>query len=174
MRRDAGGGRQCRAARGFAFITALFLLVVLGGFAGFIVSLTSNGATVSALAVEGERAYEAAHAGLEWANYQIQDPWRALHGATDTPPDCFASPAGPALPAAFAEFSLTITCERFPSLAATPGYYEEGRRRTAVYVLVATASSGQSGHADYVERRIEARVASCRDPAAAPPAFACS
>jgi len=71
---------------GFAFIAALFLLVVLGAFVAFVVSISMNAQTSGALAVQGARAYEAARAGIEWATYQILDPRQAINGTITTPP----------------------------------------------------------------------------------------
>jgi MSHA biogenesis protein MshP len=56
-------------ARGFALPAAIFLLVVLGGLAGWLVQLTITTQGQDALATEGERAYRAAEAGLEAGIY---------------------------------------------------------------------------------------------------------
>jgi len=150
--------------RGFAFIAALFLLVVLGAFVGFVISISMNAQTSGALAVQGTRAYEAARAGVEWATYQVLDPRTAINGAITTPPDCFASPSSPTLPGDLAQFSLTVTCTRYPAYTASPNYYEEASLRVAVYDVIATATQGTPGAADYVERQLQVRIEQCKNP----------
>jgi MSHA biogenesis protein MshP len=158
---------------GFAFIAALFLLVVLGAFVAFATSISMNAQTSGALAVQGVRAYEAARAGLEWATYQILDPRTAINGVIRTPPPCFASPSSPALPGDLALFSVAVSCTRYPGNTATPNYYEEASRRVAVYDVTATATQGTPGAADYVERQIQVRIEQCKDPNAAAPGYVC-
>ena len=71
--------------QGFAFIAALFLLVVLGAFIAFVITITMNSQTSGALAVQGARAYEASRAGVEWATYQILDPRTTINGVISRP-----------------------------------------------------------------------------------------
>ncbi len=165
---------RAQPAAGFAFITAIFLLVVLGAFAAFVVGFSSNAQMSSAIAVQGARAYEAANAGLEWATYQILDPRQAINGTITTPPGCFTSPTTLTLPAAMGAFGLSLTCTRYPLATATPNYYEEGSQRVAVYVVTATATYGVVGSAGYVERQLEAHILQCKNPYAPGPAYACS
>jgi MSHA biogenesis protein MshP len=172
-RRHARRAIAGRRPAGFALVTAIFLLVVLAAFAAFAVTFAANAAATAALAVQGVRAYEAARAGIEWAAYQVKDPNGTLAPGPTNLPDCFASPTALALPAALGEFTVTVTCQRFPAFGAAPNYHEEGNRRSAYYVVVATASFGVPGAADYVERRLEARIEKCKDAAAAAPAYAC-
>jgi MSHA biogenesis protein MshP len=162
-----------RHARGFAFVTAIFLLVVLASFAAFVVSITSNAAAAGAAAIQGTRAYDAARAGLEWAGHQVRDPNGTLAPGATNLPDCFASPRTLALPGELAHFTVTLTCARTPAIGAVPNFHEEGDKRTAVYVIFATASFGVAGGPDYVERRLETRIEKCKDPAAGAPSYAC-
>jgi MSHA biogenesis protein MshP len=167
-------GRGAAASEeGFAFIAALFLLVVLGAFVAFVVSISMNSQTSGALAVQGTRAYEAARAGIEWATYQILDPRTAINGTITTPPDCFASPSSPTLPGDLGQFALTVTCTRYPSNSASPNYYEEASLRVAVYDVTATATQGTPGAADYVERQIQVRIEQCKNPNGTGPLYAC-
>jgi MSHA biogenesis protein MshP len=159
--------------RGFAFIAALFLLVVLGAFIAFIVSISMNAQISGALAVQGARAYEGARAGVEWATYQILDPRTAINGVITTPPDCFASPSSPALPGNLGLFSLTVTCTRYPAITASPNYYEEASLRVAIYDVTATAKQGTPGSADYVERQLQVRIEQCKNPNGSAPLYAC-
>jgi len=158
---------------GFAFIAALFLLVVLGAFVAFVTTISMNAQSSGAIAVQGARAYEAARAGIEWATYQILDPRQAIYGAVSTPPACFATPSTPSLPGDLSQFSLTVTCNRYPANSATPNYYEEGSLRTVVYDVTATATQGTPGSAEYVERQLQVRVEQCKNPNGSSPAFSC-
>ena len=58
-----------QGAQGFVLPAAIFLLVVLGGLAGWMVQLTQATHAQDALAIESERAYRAAEAGLEAGVY---------------------------------------------------------------------------------------------------------
>jgi MSHA biogenesis protein MshP len=172
-RRLPPAARAAAPARGFAFVTAVFLLVILGMLAGFVVNLSANAAASGAAAVQGVRALQAARAGIEWAAYQLRDPNGTLAAGSTNLPPCIASPTTLALPGDLAAFNVQLTCTRYPDLGATPNFHEEGDKRLAMYVLVATASHGTPGSTDYVERRLEARIEKCKDPAAPGPTHAC-
>lgn len=58
-----------KPARGFVLPAAIFLLVVLGGLAAWMMQLTQTTQGQNMLALEGERAYRAAEAGLEAGIY---------------------------------------------------------------------------------------------------------
>lgn len=58
-----------RKAAGVAIVTAIFLLVVLSGLAVAVVTISTSQQSASALDVQGQRAYQAARAGIEWAAY---------------------------------------------------------------------------------------------------------
>jgi len=179
LRAQRQGGPQAATAaaappqRGFAYVTAIFLLVVLAGFAAVAVELSAGAATGGALAVQGARALEAARSGVEWARFQVRDPNGTLAPGPDALPDCFASPRTLPLPAELAQFTVVLTCIRTPAFGAQPNFHEDGDRRLAVYTVSATASFGAPGSADYVERRLEARIEKCKDAAAPAPRHAC-
>jgi len=154
-------------------MVALFLLVVLGAFVAFAMSIAMNAHTSGALSVQGARAYEAARAGVEWATYQVLDPRQAINGVITTPPPCFASPSTPTLPGDLVKFSLSVTCTRYAANGASPNYYEEGSLRTVIYDVTATASQGAPGAADYVERQIQVRIEQCKNPNGSAPAYSC-
>ena len=146
---------------------------MLGAFIAFITSMTANSQTSGALAVQGARAYEAARAGVEWATYQVLDPRTAIHGVITTPPPCLASPSNPVLPGNLGQFSLTVTCTRYPLNTAVPNYYEETALRVVVYDVTSTATQGIPGTADYVERQIQVRIEQCKNPNGTAPLYAC-
>jgi len=64
--------RECHC-QGFVLPAAIFLLVVLGGLAGWMMQLTVATQAQDALAIEGERAYRAAEAGLEAGVYAARN-----------------------------------------------------------------------------------------------------
>lgn len=88
-----------RAARGFAIVTAIFILVVLAVLGAFIVNVSTNQQIGSALDVQGVRAYQAARAGIEWGLYQ------QLRTGSCAPTSSF-NPAATTL----ANFTVTVTC----------------------------------------------------------------
>jgi MSHA biogenesis protein MshP len=160
--------------RGFAFVASLFLLVVLGAFAAYIINIGANAQGTVESSIQAERAFEAANSGLEWAAYQELDPSQAIWGQVTTPPNCFASPSTPTLPSAFGAITLSISCTRYPAWTATPNYYEEGSQRVVVYVITSTASYGTAGNSDYVQRQLQSRVVQCKNPFGTAPAYTCS
>jgi MSHA biogenesis protein MshP len=165
--------RRFDRTEGFAFVAALFLLVVLGAFVTFITTISLNAQSSVATSVQGVRAFEAARGGIEWATYQILDPRQAINGTVTTPPACFTSPSTPTLPGALASFSLSVTCTRYPSNGAAPNYYEEGSLRVVIYDVTSTASQGTVGASDYIERQLQARIAQCKNPNGSSPSFPC-
>lgn len=167
------GHRSKFRGGGFAFITALFLLVILATFAAFMVGIMANASATSVLALQGVRGWEAARAGVEWAAYQIKrEPTGGTYG-TMTLPACFASPTLLTLPSAMGEFQVSVTCERHPAQGASPNHHEDGRKHVVNYLIHATATLGAAGAADSVERKLEARIEKCKDPDASAPLYAC-
>jgi MSHA biogenesis protein MshP len=63
---------KLRRIRGFALVSAIFILVVLAALGAFIVNISTSQQIGSALDVQGVRAYQAARAGIEWGLYQVQ------------------------------------------------------------------------------------------------------
>jgi Tfp pilus assembly protein PilX len=59
-------------SRGFAIVSAIFILVVLAALGAFIVNVSTNQQIGSTLDLQGVRAYQAARAGIEWGIYQVQ------------------------------------------------------------------------------------------------------
>jgi len=125
---------------GFAIVTAIFLLVILGGLAAFMVTVSTAMHTSSALDVQGARAYQAARAGIEWGAYQVL-----------VPASCAASTTLPALGGSLAGFTTTVTCSQ--------SAHDEGGTPVTAYLITATATFGAPGNADYVERQLQANYA---------------
>lgn len=111
-------------ARGFAIVSAIFILVVLAALGAFVVSVSTTQQVGSALDVQGVRAYQAARAGLERGLYLVlRDSQFANNTATQTANQLTAAssctstnPAAPTVasfqPTAttLSTFVITVTC----------------------------------------------------------------
>jgi MSHA biogenesis protein MshP len=58
-------------SRGFALAAAIFLLVILTLLGAFIINISAGQHIGQALDIEGERAWQAANAGMDWTRYEI-------------------------------------------------------------------------------------------------------
>ena len=106
--------------RGFAIVSAIFILVVLAALGAFIVNVSTSQQIGSALDVQGVRAYQAARAGIEWGLY------RQLQAGS-----CAATTSFVAAASTLSAFTVTVTC--------TPGAVTFGS--PTGYSVVATACS---------------------------------
>lgn len=152
--------------RGFAIITAIFLLVILAAIGVAMVTLSTTQQTTSAIDVMGARAYQAARAGIEWALYQRLNPQvpppyasptycssssaAGLAGKTYT----FPMPSGTSL----SPFTVTVKCTAYAN-APVPA-----ANQIVVRVITATACTqpsvttgcpGTPSGTDYVERQVQ-------------------
>lgn len=57
--------------KGFALASAIFLLVILAALGAFIVNIFTGQQMGMALDIDGERAGQAANAGMEWLRYRL-------------------------------------------------------------------------------------------------------
>ena len=134
-------GRDDRAAaRGFALISAIFILVVLALLGAMIVALSTTQHVGQARDLLGSRAYFAARAGIEWGVFA------ALRNNA-----CAPSTILPALAGSASGFAVVVTCS--PS-----GPFDEGGTAVRIYQLTATATRGAAGASDRVERQLQAQV----------------
>lgn len=58
-------------AGGFLLPSAIFLLVILAALGAFILNISTGQHMGMGLDIRGERAWQAANAGMEWARYKI-------------------------------------------------------------------------------------------------------
>ncbi len=151
-------GSSFGQARGFAIVSAIFILVVLAALGAFIVNISTSQQIGSTLDVQGVRAYLAARAGIEWGVYRIQATPAYNFGYASTDPNIRACPAAtttfsPAAPA-LAGFTVTVTCLATVDASSGP----------TVYTLTATACNQPAGTCPntapaagfgYIERRID-------------------
>lgn len=167
--------------RGFAMVTAVFILVVLAALGAFILTVSSTQQAGSALDIQGARAYQAARAGIEWGVFQVTrnagyadpgnvDPTRVLHNPSPAvlPAGFWCASLNPAAPTtasfsmpagatALAGFAVTVQCY------ATRGASNDANAGPWIFVIEATACSpaaagpacpGDAGGLGYVERRL--------------------
>lgn len=128
------------AQRGYAIVSALFLLVVLAAFGAYMATIGSVQHTSTALSVLGARAQFAARSGLEWAVSDIVN-----NGAAGL--DC-----GPGSTAfTVTGFDVTVSC--------TSQNVTEGSDNYTVYNLQSTARRGSLGDPGFASRTIVATVA---------------
>jgi MSHA biogenesis protein MshP len=164
---------KLRPARGFAIVTAIFIIVALAALAVAITMINSRANSGQALDILGSRAVLAARAGLDWGAYQVLDPSNATATAGNAPlPNCpgvalaaacptSAAPSSSTLPAGgfagsvLSGIGVTVTCH-------CADFVENGRN-VRVFQLRSTATTGAGTTA--VERQVQSRMAYCRDPA---------
>lgn len=125
--------------RGFAMVSAIFLMVVLALLGGLMVSISNSQQIGAARDLLGSKAYYAARAGIEWGTYQ------ALQGGS-----CAAS-SSPAALATATGFSVAVTC-------TASGPYDEAGNSITLYQITATATTGTLGRHDHAERQLQAVV----------------
>jgi len=120
-----------RMPHGFALISAIFLLVVLGTLAFYLVSLSATQQISTMWQARGAAAHYAAQSGLEWGIA------RALAGE-----DCNGTM--PIDGGGGQTFTVAVSCAsaQFQELAVTH----------TVWTINATARTGSLGSVDHVQR----------------------
>lgn len=130
-------------SRGFAAITAIFIVIVLGGLGIVIATISASQQRASTFDLNGVRAYQAARAGIEFATFD------ALRNS-----NCPASTTI-ALTGALTGFWATVTCSGLSHTEATA---------TTIYNITATGCNRSAcpgaPDATYVERQLQMTVAS--------------
>jgi len=139
-----------RRAAGFTLVSVLFIVVVLAALGAAITKVSTRQHLGSAAEIESARAYQAAHAGLEWAAFQVlRNP-----APPAAAPSCLgtASFTAPGLSA----YTITVSCSQ------TAG--TDGSTALAFYQLTANACNAPSSGAcpnssaspsnTYVERQL--------------------
>jgi len=135
-----------KCQRGFAMVSAVFLLVVLAGLGAAMVNFSIVQHTSAALDVEGTRAYQAARAGIEWGLFRAQK----------TPP-CPVNPSSFRPPApTLNRYTVTVRCTAAPAFAGAPTI---SQIRTMTSVACSQPDGGGNcpgaGGVDYVERQLQ-------------------
>lgn len=133
--------RLARRARGFAIVTAIFLLLLIATLTALVASFSTSQNITSTQDLQGARAYQAARAGIEWGVYQVLQGGGGCAALT-TNNQTFAGLDG---------FTVTIT--RAPD-GASP-YTEDGAAVNICRVTSTAISAGAVGDTYYIEREIQ-------------------
>ena len=123
--------RTQHPAQGFALLAAIFLLVVLGMLAYYLMSLSGTQQFTRLWAVQGARAHYAAQSGLQWGAYQ------AINGGGCN---------GTQSVNAGAATSLTVL------VSCNSSQHKELGVTTTVWEIRATARIGSLGEPGFVQR----------------------
>ncbi len=121
---------------GFGLVSALFVLVVLAAAGAILLNVAGVQRRTGVAALQGARAWHAARSGLEWGI------WQALDAGACPPPTTLALAEGGLL-----GFGVQVSC--------TSTTHTEDGATARVYRLVAVASYGSFGDADFVRRRLQ-------------------
>jgi MSHA biogenesis protein MshP len=159
--------------RGFAIVSAIFILVVLAALGAFIVSVSTNQHVGSALDIQGVRAYQAARAGIEWGIYQVQatpaynfsygNPATIVGAASPNLRKCPGgiSPSTDSFnpgAATLAAFTVTVTCTETIDGSGGPSIYSitatACNQPNAAEPLCPNTTTLNAGF-DYIERRLD-------------------
>ena len=142
----ASSWRKCQ--RGFALPAAIFIVVVLGFLGVMMVTLGGMERATASTAAQAARAYQAAHAGIEWGVYHAVP----LSGASS----CAASTPFTLSVSGLNGFAVTVQC-------AVTQHRERGNDIN-VYTITAIATSGVFGNSDYVARTLNVTVTDAPPP----------
>ena len=124
-----------RQQRGFALIASVFLIIVLGLAAAFMVRLSGTIQTSQSHTILAQRAKQAANAGIEYGIYRVV--WGA-----DVAAQCPASTL--ITLTSYSQFTVTVTC--------SVKTYVGGDR---FFTISSIAEYGAKGTQDYVVRKFE-------------------
>jgi MSHA biogenesis protein MshP len=127
-----------RRTGGFSILIALFVLLVLGALAVFIVSLSGVEHRTPLLQLQATRAYWAAESGLQWGMHETLKNSACPAATTLTAPG-------------LAGFSAQVSC--------TATQHTEQGKTFSVYALTSVANNGTFGsRVDFVQRKLEATI----------------
>lgn len=131
---------------GMLLPVAVFLLVVLSAMGAFALRMSVLTQATLSQDLLGVQAFMAAKAANEWVSYQLYQP------------DAAGDPAMQACPAinslAINGFTVQISC-------SVQSFEDVVIEAVNVYRVVATASKGTVGTAEYIERQVTATLSRC-------------
>jgi MSHA biogenesis protein MshP len=126
--------------RGFSLVAAMFLVIIVGMIAGYMVNISNVQRVETSIGLMGMRANAAAASGMEWA---VASTLSANRCPTNT---SFGLTGN-----AFNGFTVTTQCS---ARAVT-----EGARSYSTFRLTTIASFGRAGQEDFYQRALVASVA---------------
>lgn len=132
-----------RLQAAFALPSAIFLLVILAALGAFILTVSTSQHMGAALDVQGERAYQAARAGIEWGLFES-----ARNTSCSSTTLTFAGTT-------LAGFATTVSCST--SSASEGGIPVTVDQITATACNQPTCPNSAPGP-NYVERQITATL----------------
>ncbi len=142
-------------ATGFTLVSMIFILVVLAALGAAVARLSVRQHLGSASELAAASAYQSAHAGLEWASWQLL---RNPAPPADAPA-CFDATTFSFAASGLSDFVVTLSCVRTPG----SGSLSDGSSALAFYQVLATACNAPLGGAcpntgvvepTYVERQL--------------------
>jgi MSHA biogenesis protein MshP len=123
--------------QGFSLVMAIFILVVVSMLGGYMVRLAGVQLSTFNHTLQGARAYQAAHAGIEWGLGRINNGGSCADVSAQTAMS-FTGLQG---------FSVRMSC--------SSQTYTEADQNLTVYRLNALSQFGSYTSSDYVARQIE-------------------
>ena len=148
--------------KGFAILSAIFVLVVLAALGAYVVTISSAQHMGSALDIEGSRALQAARSGMDWGIARVVNAPTAF-GAGSCQPGPVSVNLNTVSSADFTAFSgytVSVTCEGT--------FFLDGASRLYSYALTATACNQPNAAGvcpntappgnNYLERRLTVQV----------------
>ena len=147
--------------KGFAILSAIFVLVVLASLGAYVMTISSAQHMGSALDIEGSRVLQASRAGMDWAIARAVNAPTAFGAGncqTGSPSVNLATGSGGDF-AAFSGYTVSVTC--------IGTAFTDGASSLYNYALTATACNQPNAGScpntatpgsNYVERRLTVQV----------------
>lgn len=126
--------------QGFSLVMAIFILVVVGLLGGYMLRLSGVQQNTFNHSLQGARAYQAAHAGIEWGIGRISNGGICTDVSAQTTMS-FTGLNG---------FSVRMSCSRQT--------YSEADQSLTVYRIGALSQFGSYSSSDYVARQLEVTI----------------
>lgn len=123
---------------GFSIVMAIFILVVLGLLGGYMVRFSGVQRSTFNAALLGARAYQAAHAGIEWGVARIDNGGGACADIAAQTAMSFSGLEG---------FTVRMSC--------TSQNFSEADQTLTIYRINALSQFGAYSGSDYVARQLE-------------------
>lgn len=123
--------------QGFSLVMAIFILVVVGLLGGYMLRLSGVQLQTFNQGLQGARAYQAAHAGIEWSIGRIANGGNCADISAQSAMS-FAGLNG---------FSVRMSC--------SSQSYSEAERNLTVYRIGALSQFSSYTSSDYVARQLE-------------------
>lgn len=139
--------------RGFALVTAIFIVVILAMLGIMMVTIGGMERSTATTAMRGTQAYFAARTGLEWGIFGALNNRAATCGnAASTPTTNTFNLAVPGLN----DYAISVVCEYTDHRETSDSYH--------VFVITSTATSRNFGDMDRISRILRVSVTDAQPP----------